>query len=212
MVAFQGVDALHLVGSQFEVEDVVILGDVRGIAGAGNGDGAALQMPADDAIKLNNIFLMTPLTLSKLILPCADGGYDTTVDEQVGTGDEAGMLAQKEDSRLGYLVARSRALCGRGVDHALVALTVGIELVVSQRGDDDARRDGVDTGTALAPRGGAARWACKWFIRLVTTAPAATTAFSPMVTPGRMMAPTPIQALRPMWTGLQRSTMRLPKS
>ena len=47
---------------------------------------------------------------------------------------------------------------------------------------------------------------------LVTTAPAATTAFSPMVTPGRMMAPTPIQALRPMWTGLQRSTIRFSKS
>ena len=41
VVAFQGVDALHLVGSKFEVEDVVILGDVRGIAGAGNGDGKA---------------------------------------------------------------------------------------------------------------------------------------------------------------------------
>ncbi len=41
VVAFQGVDALHLVGSQFEVEDVVILGDVRGIAGARNGDGKA---------------------------------------------------------------------------------------------------------------------------------------------------------------------------
>ena len=33
---------------------------------------------------------------------------------------------------------------------------------------------------------------------LVTTAPAATTALSPIVTPGKMMAPTPIQALRPI--------------
>lgn len=48
VVAFQGVDALHFVGSKFEVEDVVILGDVRGIAGTGNGDGAALQMPAEE--------------------------------------------------------------------------------------------------------------------------------------------------------------------
>ena len=48
MVALQGVDALHLVGSQFEVEDVVVLGDVGGIAGTGNGDGAALQMPAEE--------------------------------------------------------------------------------------------------------------------------------------------------------------------
>ena len=48
VVALQGVDALHLVGSKFEVEDVVILGDVRGIAGTGNGDGATLQMPAEE--------------------------------------------------------------------------------------------------------------------------------------------------------------------
>ena len=48
VVAFQGVDALHFVGSQFEVEDVVVLCDMRGIAGTGNGDGAALQMPAEE--------------------------------------------------------------------------------------------------------------------------------------------------------------------
>ena len=48
VVAFQGVDALHLVGSKFEVEDVVILGDVGGIAGTGNGDGATLQMLAEE--------------------------------------------------------------------------------------------------------------------------------------------------------------------
>ena len=40
-------DALHLVGSQFEVEDVVILGDMGGVGGAGDGDGAALQVPAE---------------------------------------------------------------------------------------------------------------------------------------------------------------------
>ena len=39
---------------------------------------------------------MMSLTLSKLILPCADGGNDTTVDEQVGAGDEACMFAKKE--------------------------------------------------------------------------------------------------------------------
>lgn len=38
---------------------------------------------------------------------------------------------------------------------------------------------------------------------LVTTAPAATTAFSPTVIPGRMVAPAPIQQLRFSRTGLQ---------
>ena len=48
MVALQGVDALHVVGSQGEVEDVVVLGDVGGIRRAGDGDDAALQVPAQD--------------------------------------------------------------------------------------------------------------------------------------------------------------------
>ena len=39
-------DAAHLVGCQFEVEDVVVLGNVGGIGRVGDGDGAALQMPA----------------------------------------------------------------------------------------------------------------------------------------------------------------------
>ena len=47
MVTLQVIDALHLVGRQFEVEDVVVLGDVGGIGRAGDGDGAALQMPAE---------------------------------------------------------------------------------------------------------------------------------------------------------------------
>ena len=47
MVTLQGIDALHLVGSQFEVEDVVVLGDMGGVGGAGDGDGAALQVPAE---------------------------------------------------------------------------------------------------------------------------------------------------------------------
>ena len=40
----------------------------------------------------------------------------------------------------------------------------------------------------------------------VTTALAATTAFSPTVTPGRIVALAPIHALRQMWTGLQTSS------
>ena len=46
MVALQGVDALHLVGGELEVEDVVVLGDMGGIAATGNSDSAALEVPA----------------------------------------------------------------------------------------------------------------------------------------------------------------------
>ena len=63
------------------------------------------------------------------------------------------MLAKQEGGSLGNLVARSYALSGRGINHALVALAVGIELIISQRGDDDARRNSIDTGTTLTPCG-----------------------------------------------------------
>ena len=48
VVTLQGVDALHLIGSQFEVEDVVVLGDMGSIRGARDSDGATLQMPAEN--------------------------------------------------------------------------------------------------------------------------------------------------------------------
>ena len=44
MAALQSIDALHLIGGQGEVEDVVVLGDVGGIRRAGDDDGAALQV------------------------------------------------------------------------------------------------------------------------------------------------------------------------
>ena len=47
VVTLQSIDALHLVGSQLKIEDVVVLGNVCGIGGAGNGDGATLQMPSE---------------------------------------------------------------------------------------------------------------------------------------------------------------------
>ena len=46
MVALQGVDALHLVGGELEVEDIVVLGDMGGIAATGNSDSTALEVPA----------------------------------------------------------------------------------------------------------------------------------------------------------------------
>ena len=44
---------------------------------------------------------------------------------------------------------------------------------------------------------------------LETTAPAATTEFSPMVTPGNIVAAAPIHALRLIMIGLQISAFRL---
>jgi len=57
-------DALHLVGSQFKVENIVVLGNVDGIGGAGNGDGAALQMPAEDDL------------IGRLVVSLGDAGDD----------------------------------------------------------------------------------------------------------------------------------------
>jgi hypothetical protein len=48
VVTLQSVDALHLVGRQLEVEDIVVLGDMGSIRGARDSNGAALQMPAED--------------------------------------------------------------------------------------------------------------------------------------------------------------------
>ena len=47
------------------------------------------------------------------------------------------MFSKQEGCCLGYLVTSSCALSGRGINHALVALAVGVELVVSQGSDDD---------------------------------------------------------------------------
>lgn len=43
--------------------------------------------------------------------------------------------------------------CGGGGDHLLVAVAGGRELVVGERGDDDARADGVDAGAPVSPGG-----------------------------------------------------------
>ena len=61
------------------------------------------------------------------------------------------MLSQQEGCCLGNLIARTSASGCRGINHALIALTIGIELIVSQRGNDDTRADGVDTGTTFLP-------------------------------------------------------------
>ena len=100
---------------------------------------------------LNIIFFMFRLCLSKFILTCTDAGDDTTVDEQIGACDKTGMLTQQEGCCLGNLVAGTCTLGGRGIYHALVALIIGIELVVGQRGNDNSRRDGIDTCTTFAP-------------------------------------------------------------
>ena len=77
---------------------------------------------------------MFRLCLSKFILTCTDAGDDTTIDEQIGACDKTGMLTQQEGCCIGNLVAGACALGGRGINHALVTITIGIELVVGQRG------------------------------------------------------------------------------
>ena len=57
---------------------------------------ASITVTLNNAIKLNNIFLMTPPTLSEFVFTRADRRDDTTVDEQVGAVDEGGMLTQQE--------------------------------------------------------------------------------------------------------------------
>ena len=64
--------------------------------------------------------------LSQFVFSCADGSDDTTVDEQVGACDEPGMFAKQEGCCLGNLVARTCALGGRGINHALIAFAVGV--------------------------------------------------------------------------------------
>ena len=66
------------------------------------------------------MFLWSP---PKFKPACADAGDDTSVDEQVGSRDEPGMLAQQESSCLGYLVAGARTSCGRGIDHVRLILS-----------------------------------------------------------------------------------------
>ena len=74
VVLVEGVDALHLVGGEFEVEDVVVLGDVGGIGGAGDGDGAALQVPAEDDL------------IGRLLVSLGDGGDDLVLREGLDAG------------------------------------------------------------------------------------------------------------------------------
>ena len=50
--------------------------------------------------------------LRKFELARADAGNDSTVDEQVGSGDETCMLAQQEGCCIGNLVAGSYTLGG----------------------------------------------------------------------------------------------------
>ena len=66
------------------------------------------------------MFLWSP---PKFKPACADAGDDTSVDEQVGSRDEPGMLAQQESSCLGYLVAGACATGGRGIDHVRLILS-----------------------------------------------------------------------------------------
>ena len=47
MVALEGIDARHLVGSEFKIKDIVVFGNMLGIRGSGDGDDSALEVPAE---------------------------------------------------------------------------------------------------------------------------------------------------------------------
>ena len=64
------------------------------------------------------------------------------------------MFAEQEGCSLGNLVAGTCTLSSRGVNHGLIALTVGIKLVVGEGSNDDAWRDAVDASATPALRGG----------------------------------------------------------
>ena len=98
--------------------------------------------------------------------PRADAGDDSTVDEQVGAVDEGGVFAKQERGGIGNLVAGGHAAGGRGINHGLIAVAVGIELVVGQGRDDDAWRMVLIRALRSRHVVAAARWACRWLTRL----------------------------------------------
>ena len=63
----------------------------------------------------------------------ADGGDDSAVDEQVGAVDEGGVFAQEEGCGIGNLIAGGYAAGSRGINHGLIAVAVGVELIVGKR-------------------------------------------------------------------------------
>ena len=74
VITLQCIDALHLVGSQLKVEDVVVLGDVGSVGRAGDGDGATLQMPAEQDL------------IGRLVVSLGDGGDDLVLREGLDAG------------------------------------------------------------------------------------------------------------------------------
>src|SRR6476661_5069501 len=92
-----------------------------------------------------------PPHLCKLAVPVR-GGHPA-VHQDVAAGDEAPVGAHEERTHGGYLVGSAGTAHRGRLDHAPVPLTTRTgELVLGQRGDDDARADGVDPRTALPQR------------------------------------------------------------
>ena len=71
VVTLQGIDALHLVGSQFEVEDVVVLSDMGSVGRTWNRDGTALQMPTEQNL------------IGRLVVSLGDAGDDLMLRERL---------------------------------------------------------------------------------------------------------------------------------
>src|SRR3954463_8993198 len=82
----------------------------------------------------------------------AQGGDHAAVHEQVASGDEAGLGAEQDGGGRRDLVGRADTAGGGGLDHLLVVGGAGAgHLVARERGDDDARADGVHARAALTP-------------------------------------------------------------
>src|SRR6185436_4386100 len=80
-------------------------------------------------------------------------GDDSTVDQQIGSGDERGVGTDEEVDCCGDVVwGPDPAGTARG-DHRSHDLAVRtVELCFAHRGGDDAGRNGIDPGTPSTPR------------------------------------------------------------
>lgn len=107
-------DAFHLVGSQFKVENIVVLGDMGGVGGARDGNGAALQMPAEDDL------------IGRLVVSLGNAGNHLVLRERLDA------CAATTEGEPGF---EDGAHLGDVCFHA-AALVVGMRLVLQHSGLD----------------------------------------------------------------------------
>lgn len=95
---------------------------------------------------------VVPARLSSGLVAVKVGRGGPSVDEKVGAGDEGAARPHEELGHAGHLVGRAGAVGRARGQHLLVEPAPwALELVESERRDDDARRDGIDAGAAASP-------------------------------------------------------------